>query len=64
MYLSHYGLQLDAMETLTRVWPECGGAQSKTSCQLTTNFVLRIKMSAVLFYKTFHVEDFPEILSS
>lgn len=29
------------------------------------NFVLlRIKMSAVLFYKTFHVEDFPEILSS
>lgn len=65
MYLPHYGLLVDVMETLSKVWPGGGAVLNQKQLSVdSTNFVLRKKMTTVLFCKTFHVEDFPEILSS
>lgn len=65
VHWAHYGERLDAMETLIGCGRSMGEFDQKQLSVDSTNFVLlRIKMSAVLFYKTFHLEDFPEILSS
>lgn len=66
MYLSHHGLPVDVVETPSEVWPAWGVVLNQKQLSVdSANFVLLgIKMSAVLFCKTFHVEAFPEILSS